>query len=313
MRVVLNSDVLHGDYVLHGVPQRIRELGEICHDRGHVLAIPRTALWEVEQLQLRKLEKHRDELEAAYGKLANWGIDFHRRDPHEVIADPELLDLFNASCQAIELLDPTIEDFQEAHRRACYHLPPQSPDAKTDEMRDLVIWMTAIRIAGNDDGALLVSRDSVHVHDRGNEEAAAAGLIRRRTPEDALEELEVETPAGDLLRTLLEPAWESLRATGLPLSGRPSLRSVVTPQFVEGPAGPRSAAAFVRLSTDEGGTLAGRVSLAIDSAGVGTVRLTGIDIDGVRVPDREVTAEYAISGGEHEERMAALLEMLRGR
>jgi hypothetical protein len=64
-------------------------------------------LWEVEQLQLRKLEKHRDELEAAYGKLANWEIDFHRRDPHEVIADPELLDLFNASCQGIELLDPT--------------------------------------------------------------------------------------------------------------------------------------------------------------------------------------------------------------
>ena len=71
-------------------------------------------------------------------------------------------------------------------------------------MRDLVIWMVALRVARRDGGAILVSRDEVHTEERGDEEARSAGLLRARSWDEALEQLGRESPAGALARQLLE-------------------------------------------------------------------------------------------------------------
>jgi hypothetical protein len=98
----------------------------------------------------------------------------------------------------------------------------------------------------------------------------------------------------------------------VPLADPPPLRSVIGAQFVEGPAGPRGATAFLRLSTEDGRMLAGKVTLTVDAAGVGTLSLKGIHIDDVPVADRQVTARYPVPDQDAGERLTSLLELLKG-
>jgi hypothetical protein len=68
----------------------------------------------------------------------------------------------------LEVENPKLEDYRNAERRACLHLSPQPPETKSDEMRDLVIWEVALRVAKRDGKAILVSRDHVHSDERGD-------------------------------------------------------------------------------------------------------------------------------------------------
>jgi hypothetical protein len=83
----------------------------------------------------------------------------------------------------LEVENPKLEDYRNAERRACLHLSPQPPETKSDEMRDLVIWKVALRVAKRDGKAILVSRDHVHSDERG-EAAEACGLLRVQSLDD---------------------------------------------------------------------------------------------------------------------------------
>ena len=54
-------------------------------------------------------------------------------------------------------------------------------------MRDLIIWTIALRLAKTGGGAILISRDEVHAHQRGSVEADAAKLHRAKTCDEALD------------------------------------------------------------------------------------------------------------------------------
>jgi hypothetical protein len=149
--------------------------------------------------------------------------------------------------------------------------------------------MIAIRIARENDGALLISRDKVHVHHRGDSEAGQVQLLRVRSFEEALEYFEVETPAGQLFRSLMVPVWSELEHSGLPLSDVPTVLSVSDPLFVQGDESLASASCIMKVQTTDGKSLRANVEIEV-RAGRQHVALTNISIDN-QVQDRSVSVE----------------------
>ncbi len=210
MRIILNSDVLYGDFSKRGLPASLIRLGEACAEQRHVLVIPTTAFLEVDQHQRDIVANRRRELEQARQTLVDCGIDVSDVDMSDVFAEVDIRALLSEvavpSCDRVA----TSDGFEDAQARACARQSPCPPKKQSDEMRDLVIWAIAVRISVQDGHALLVSKDEVHTHERGNLEAAGVGLARVDSLDGALEYLEVKTPAGEQLEALIKPSWARL-------------------------------------------------------------------------------------------------------
>lgn len=266
MLVILNSDILYSQTLLTSLTLPVLRLIDACSRQGHTVVIPETSKLEFDRKQGELVDNAKNELESAYATLARFEVSYEHRSPAEVIAPPDLLALIANNGAVAKIVEPTLEDYREAHRRASLHLEPHPPgDTKSDEMRDLIIWMTALRLARECDGALLVSRDVVHTHSRGDVEADEAGLMRVKTIDDALEFLDVQTPAGQLFRQLMEPAWPLLASEGLPITPTPVVRSVARPVFEQGLEGLASASCTLKVTTEAGGILRCRAEVEISA------------------------------------------------
>jgi hypothetical protein len=281
VRFLLNSDILYTTRLVRDrLPGHLERFARECARVGATIVFPRTALLEVERRQSELIGTEREALEGAYAVLRDAKVGFAQTDPATVFVTPNVPQLF-ADCGAtVEIADPIFEDYVEAERRACLHLSPQSEGAKSDEMRDLVIWMVSLRIAQRDGRAVLVSRDDVHAGERGDEEAAAANLLRPNSIDEAIELLGGEGTPGILVRALLRPIWEDLRAAGLPLSAAPNIRMVADASFVQGESGVASARFTFTARTDKGRDVAASAEVTRTAEAITRAVVTRIKVDG---------------------------------
>ncbi len=253
--------------------------------------IPLTARLEFDRHQEEMASEERQRLAAAYLKLDQHSITYTRVEPDTHITTPDLISLIRALRTAVSEIEPTKEVFDEAHRRAALHERPHPPGKKSDEMRDLVIWIQALQIARESGGALLVSADEVHVHERGDDEANAVGLVRVKSVAEALEYLEVLTPAGRTIRSLLGSVWANFASSEPSLPDGLVLLSVRDTLFVQGEEGLASARGWIRIRADEGRALeAGAVielqDGRISKASLKTPRLNGDELNDIDIsPD----------------------------
>lgn len=253
MKVIINSDIIyHSELVTDNMSKRLQALFSACSGTGHTIIIPLTTLYEFDRQQSELVTDEISKLESAYKLLDKFKIRYSRTEPSKVVKQPDLIGLIKQYARDVIVEEPTFEDLREAHKRACLHQSPHPPDIKSDEMRDLVIWVMALRLASRDGGALLVSRDEVHTHERGNNEANHVSLVRVRSVEEALEFLDVETPAGRLIRELLRTVWVDLLDAGLPLTPAFSLMGVWGARFVQGVHGPSLASFTFKTKTSDG-------------------------------------------------------------
>lgn len=314
MLVIFNSDILYSQSLLTSLTPVVQRLVDACRDRGHAIVIPETTKLEFDREQDDLVSAARSDLENAYDTLTRFGISHERQDPVEVVLASDLLGLITSSGASAELVEPTCEDLREAHYRAALHLPPHpAGNTKSDEMRDLVIWMIAVRLAREQSGALLVSRDNVHTKNRGDAEAGEVGLTRVKSIDDALEFLDVQTPAGQLFRRLMEPAWSLLANEGLPVAAKPTVLSVAGPTFEQGTTGLASASCRIKVTTETGQTLRGRVDIIIDPDGQ-VVTLSNIFAESGTYPTTvSVRTEPVIEGTTiTEEHLTQLRQILEG-
>ena len=317
MDVLINSDILYsGRLVTDTLTLRVRELIDACRDLGHRLVLPETAKLEWDRQQADHVQKARSALGNAYKTLEHHGVEFADCRPDDIIVPPDLIKLIEASGVDVRIEAPTLDDLVDAHNRACLHLPPQPPDAESDEMRDLVIWAIAIRVARTSGGALLVSADKVHTHDRGNEEASSAGLTRAKSTEDALEILHVGTPSGRLFSSLLAPAWDGLRAAGLPVGSNPRLARVLAASLVQGSDGsPELASADITIASDGSAPISGHAEVrpVLDDRQV--VLLTELTDGADRLPPYVAESHSALKSAQfsdYPDRLSYLTEFLGG-
>jgi len=279
MRIIVNSDILYTGK-LTKLPHHLQQFAEECGKTGAIIVLPRTTVLEVEKRQRDLMNKSMAEVESAYETLQDAGVQFERREVTELFDLPDIVELFRSCGATVEVEEPTLEDFIDAHRRACLHLSPQAAETKSDEMRDLVIWAMALRIAKSDKGATLLSRDEVHTHNRGDTEALAAGLVRVKSVDDMQEIMGVESPGGQLARSLLEPIWNDLRSAGLPLSATVDLRKIDNRVFTMGEASIEQAGFDFKANAESGGVLAAHIEIATKNHTITEALLQEITLDG---------------------------------
>jgi hypothetical protein len=253
MRIILNSDILHMTRLLTtGLAKHIDEFCREAAQSGAVLALPRTVILEHEHQQQALAEKEVAKLDAAASLLSQWRVSVPGFSARDLIHRVDLTTALQATGIAVEVHDPTLDDYRDAERRASFHLAPQAPDAKSDEMRDLVIWAVALRIAKQDSGAMLVSRDQIHVDKRGSQEAESAGLRRASTLDDALDLLGRVSRVGALTRSVLATVWDALKAAGLPLPDDVPSRRFSNRQFAADEQGHANTMLSFEIVTSQG-------------------------------------------------------------
>lgn len=140
--------------------------------------LPRTTLLEHEHNQEKLQQGVIANIGAAIKLLTYHGVALPEINARELV--PPMISFLHlrATGVQLEVENPKLEDY-----RNCLHLSPQPPETKSDEMRDLVIWEVALRVAKRDGKAILVSRDHVHSDERG-EAAEACGLLRVQSLDD---------------------------------------------------------------------------------------------------------------------------------
>lgn len=317
MKVILNSDILHDErLVIDNVSRRLKAFLLACTDKGHIIVIPLTALLEFERKQSELVSKTISELEKSYDLLDRLKISYSRADPSEKVKLPDLIGMIQNQKARVTVEEPTLEDFQEAHRRACLHECPHTLEKKSDEMRDLLIWVIALRLAKQGGGALLLSRDEVHSNAIGDSEAKENGLFRVKSFEEAEWYLDVDvgTSAAMLVEQLLAPVWSDLLSQGLPLSDQVSSLGVSRPSFVQGVRGPSSVICAIKIKTPDGKTLSAETEIHTSNGIITEVKLSNITVNGELWGDGFLTIQpdkvWSYEGDDYDDRLNALMQIL---
>ncbi len=314
MQVLINSDILFATYLMRKLPAGLRELAAACGRHQIAIVLPETALFEFQHKQDLQAEAERRAIRNAFKVLDRHAVDHGEVDLETAVTRPDLVALLEAAGATVRVEEPTLVDFEEAHRRACYHEPPGSPDAKSDEMRDLVIWAQATRLSREGGGLLLLSRDSVHVGRLGDSEAAEVGVTRVRSVEEALGFLELD-PAGRLAQEFLASAAPSLRAAGLPLADPVKVSFVRDPSFVQADFGVSEARFVVKVAATEGRSLHAKMSMFRDPS-VTRFSVSNAEVDGEAVDDTQVEFDTPVATRAdptgYDQRLGALQRVLGG-
>jgi len=292
-------------------------LERFCRDAaasGALIVIPRTTLLEDQRHQRRLVEEGVAALDGAIALLERYGIHNYDVDSRSLVSTGDLVSALRATGIQVELVDPTLEDYRNAEERAALRLPPHPPAIKSDEMRDLVIWAVALRIAKRDGKAILISRDEVHMHERGNGEATDSGLLRARTVDEALVFVGRESPAGALSQEILSSVWDAMRGAGLPLPIAPTSAHVDRLQFVTDVDGYITGTLHFMVTTDAGDLEADlevtQVSGKVIQADLDAIRLSGHSFSPSSLT---VTAVgYLPRTADEDDGMSELREMIEG-
>ena len=274
MKVLLNSDVAYSQRLQSELPRNLSALAKACQERDFEINLPLTTVLEFERQQLAIVQGEREALTSAGATLDKYRIHHEDFNVNELIRTRSLDDLFRNAGVKVQVISPTIEDFNDAHRRASLHLSPQVPNDKgEDEMRDLVIWAISLRVAKLHGGAVLLSRDKIHTGELGRVEAEAAKLSVVPSVDDALRLFKIETPDAKLFIELLTPLWKELPAQGLAVPAEVSVVDVRNARFVRGPSGALFALATIHVRLESGAEKAVVVQLRTPPEGPSEVHV----------------------------------------
>lgn len=315
MKVIFNSDMLYAKHFLLSLPNHVKRFLIHCKDGGHEIIIPETTLFEFDRVQTNSMQVEIDAIEKAKSKLRSHGFVVDESLPEDKVEKPDLIQLIADLGVICEKVSPTLADYKDAHRRACLREPPHpATDTKSDEMRDLVIWAVAIRLAAQCGGALLVSRDKIHNSHLGDLQASDNNLLRTDDFDRAREILGIETKSASIIKALLDAEWERIVASELPIIAGAQVQSVLRPRFWELANGSTRANAEINMRTGDGEEIFAMVSVEYDGDQIGSVCFDP-------VPNGENTLESVVrieiadlepDKSDTDERLIALRETLEG-
>jgi hypothetical protein len=325
MIVILNSDVLFTNSFVHRrVHASWRRFSEECRRVNAELIIPSTSLYEIELRQKELYDAEIRNITSAITLLKKYEVQFEPPAPQQLIAVPDIVQYFRETDVSIRVEEATLADFQDAERRAAMHLPPAPPRTQptgkedtddSDEMRDLVIWAVSCRLAVQNGGAILVSRDKVHRGKLGHDEAVEKQLQIAFDFDEALGMLGAETEAGKIATQFLRQAWPHLRAKGLPFNEQFGVRTITDTAFVQGDVDIALAQFSFSCDTDKNRNFSSKVKvsdiqddhflLTISDACIDKRKFSAGNIE---IP---VTHQAKSSEGDFDERLNALKYMLR--
>ena len=274
MRIILNSDVLHTQKLLaDGLPKHISSFCAEVVGAGASLILPETVKHELERSQGEIHKLRVIELENAAKLLRNRGVAVGEFKVESAIPAQDLVSILRETSVPVDVERATLEDYREAERRASLHLPPLSGNEKSDEMRDLIIWVIALRIAKAERGAVLISRDSTHSGDAGSVEADECQLVRAKDLEEGVEFVGKRSPALQLARKVFETVMPAILEEGVPIPRELPWRRFSRLKFDVGEEGRANMTVHFDFAAEGGGRIEGQASIHQDSTGTISLHL----------------------------------------
>jgi hypothetical protein len=315
MKILFNSDLLFATSLIKDkLPRQVFEFLLACRDKGNEIVIPLTTLFEFNRKQNEFVDIEIAALNSARTKLTNYGINVGEFKSSDLVKPPDLVQLINATGVSCVLEEPTKNDYENAHRRACLRESPHPPVTKSDEMRDLVIWEISLRVAKENNGAILMSRDEVHIHHRGDKEASEYGLIRCNSIERTYESLSIETVSAQRIKELIGKVWNEILDSALPIVDGGQVVSITNPIFIDTDRGSSIVTCNANFHTGDGKELASLLSIEFADDRPFVVDFKDIKINGTSSLD-DVTLNFerpVISDADLNERLNDLKELMRG-
>lgn len=309
MKIIVDANIIYSNALIQDrLPSGLNSFLKICAEKNHDIIITLTTKLEFDrkQAELRRLKIQ--ELKNASILLQIHKIGFKDFNAEKIIIAPDLLALIKEQKVNIHFIEPDLENFKYAHEKACLHLSPHPPDIKTDEMRDLIVWSIALNTAIQYKGALLISNDQLHIHERGDEEALSVGLIRLNSLETALEYMEVETPNGKIISALLDKAWDKLLEVGLPLKDKPTLKGISNVRIVQGKFAPAEVYFGMKVVGKDSKELSSDVKIIIESNLLKSITLEDIFYDNKNIQKTqiELNMEIDLFENDYDQRLNSL-------
>ncbi|MEZ4773885.1 MAG: hypothetical protein R3D00_11940 [Bacteroidia bacterium] len=274
MKIIFNSDILtqlqlpsakkNGD-----ISRSLCQFCQKINQSGHTIIIPKTVELELERIQRDNIKALVEKFKGLQNELEYWGIghSFRNYDLPDHFHRDLVAEL--KSCGAsVQIEHPLLEDFQSAQERAALRLPPHSYSSEnskknSDEMRDLVIWCISVRIATKEEGALLLSKDEIHVSKAGDSEAQSSGLIRLKSLDNALHFLEIESSYDLAVKEVLKRHWNVFLKADF--NKNENEFKLFIDSFFQGTEGVEQIIAKIVFLESEGNILSGKVKLMINN------------------------------------------------
>lgn len=314
MKIIFNSDLLYADsFIKDKLPRQLKDFICECKKYGHEVVIPETSLLEFNRKQSGFAKGEVNTLINAFEKLNSYGVVINDFEANTLVTPPDLISLITELGINCSLEYPEKSDFSGAHRRACLRESPHPPDIKSDEMRDLVIWEVALKLAKKDDGAILMSRDEVHRHHRGDVEASEHGLIRCISFERAYESLSIETVSAKKIKELLNSVWKEVVDSELSCVSGCQIISVSKPSFEDTLRGDSEVKCCISLQTGDGKKLDAILHMTYYEGIPYQVEFKDVHIDKSRCKDVTLIFNQPDNTNpDINERKASLERLLRG-
>jgi len=315
MKILFNSDLLYASSLIKdNLPRQLYEFLSACKQNGHGIVIPLTTLLEFDKKQSGFLNEEISGLKNAGTMLAKYGINVEEFNPTDLVKSPDLIQLIKNIGISCNMEEPTKDDYQNAHRRACLRERPHPPDIKSDEMRDLVIWEISIRVAKKNNGAILMSRDEVHTHHRGDKEASEYNLIRCNSFERAYETLSIETISAKRIKALLDKVWNDIISSDFPVVDGGQIVSIKNPIFKDTTEGYSIVSCGISINTGDGKELTAFMNMEYANDQPFEIEFRDIKIDGPIQPTGFCLhfEKPSISNRDLQDRTANLKELLKG-
>jgi hypothetical protein len=231
MKIIFNSDLLYADSLITELHNKLTTFLNKCKDNNHEIIIPLTSKLEFDKKQSKFVDEEKSKFKNALSMFSKYQIPISNFNIDNLIKNPDLIQLVKDIGLSCDIENPTMTDYENAHRRACLRENPHPPEIKSDEMRDLIIWEIATRIARENDHTILMSRDEVHTHHRGDLEASTVNLIRCNSFERAYEALDIETYSSKIIKSLLKKAWNEIVSSNFPIQDGAQVISIKKPIF----------------------------------------------------------------------------------
>jgi len=315
MKILFNSDLLFSTSLIKDkLPRQVSEFLLACRNKGHKIVIPLTTLFEFNKKQSEFVNKEIATLNSAGNKLTEYGINVEKYQSSDLVKLPDLIQIIKDVGVSCDLEEPTKNDYENAHRKACLRESPHPPDTKSDEMRDLVIWEISLRIAKENNGAILMSRDEVHTHHRGDKEASEYGLIRCNSIERAYESLSIETASAKKIKELIGKVWKEIIESSLPVVDGGQVVSVKNPIFHDTDQGSSIVTCNIHFHTGDDKEIASFLSMEYVNDYPFVLEFRDIKIDETAsIEDVKLHFEEpVISDVDLNERMNNLRELMKG-
>jgi len=182
------------DYLEGEIPPRFIEQLEIAFNRGDIVAIPRTVQIEINAWIQELAERELNNIRQAAELLKNKGYSVTPAI-NEVVAPIDVFRLLKLKFTDLYLLEPTIEDYMEAERRASNKLPPLPKNKEGEEFRDRIIWSQLLNISKITDlPIVIVSGDALFENGANSDEGMKANIQVVKTEEDLNQRLDKRPP-----------------------------------------------------------------------------------------------------------------------